>query len=341
MTSLIEDNLFFLSTLIIINSIVFIYIDKISKILGIFDFPDNVRKYHSMPTPLIGGLIIFINFCLSALYIFFFETSLVYEYFNSLSNFYFFIFFSSIIFFIGIFDDKYEVPAIFKLFLVAIVVILTIYSNENFRIIDIRLSFFSNYLNLDQFALAFTLVCYLLFMNALNMFDGVNLQSGTYLLFLSIFLISFSIMTLFSLTLLISIIFFVILNFKGKIFMGDSGTLFISFIFSCFIISEYNYNNLINADRIFLLMAIPGFDLIRLFILRISNGQSPFSADRNHLHHYLSAYHTNITSIIVINSMVIVPYILSIYLNNNFIPIILSLILYILCIKKYSKKRNV
>ena len=177
-------------------------------------------------------------------------------------------------------------------------------------------------------------------MNALNMFDGVNLQSGTYLLFLIIFLISFSIMTLLSLTLLISIIFFVILNFKGKIFMGDSGTLFISFIFSCFIISEYNYNNLITADRIFLLMAIPGFDLIRLFILRISSGQSPFSADRNHLHHYLSIYHTNTTSIILINSMIIIPFILSIYLNNNFIPIILSLILYILCIKKYNKKKD-
>ena len=49
----------------------------------------------------------------------------------------------------------------------------------------------------------------------------------------------------------------------------------------------YNQNFNIDSDHIFLIMIIPGIDLIRLFLTRVSKGYSPFKPDRNHLHHIL------------------------------------------------------
>ena len=63
----------------------------------------------------------------------------------------------------------------------------------------------------------------------------------------------------------------------------------ISFLISIFIINFYN-NSLIKADQIFLLMMIPGIDMLRLFIMRIGKKKNPFSGDQNHFHHRLLIY---------------------------------------------------
>ena len=62
--------------------------------------------------------------------------------------------------------------------------------------------------------------------------------------------------------------------------------LHISFLISLFIINYYN-NGYIKSDQIFLLMMIPGIDMLRLFIIRITKKKNPFSADSKHFHHRL------------------------------------------------------
>ena len=88
---------------------------------------------------------------------------------------------------------------------------------------------------------------------------------------------------------IISLLFFLILNFKGKVFLGESGILILAFIIGyIFIKSSNNQNNLFFADEIFMIMALPGIDMFRLFIIRIYNGKNPFSPDMNHIHHLIS-----------------------------------------------------
>ena len=41
------------------------------------------------------------------------------------------------------------------------------------------------------------------------------------------------------------------------------------------------------ADEIFVIMFLPGVDMFRLFLTRVTNGKNPFEADSNHLHHLL------------------------------------------------------
>ena len=68
--------------------------------------------------------------------------------------------------------------------------------------------------------------------------------------------------------------------------MGDSGTLFLGSIISLIVVVNYTKFNLLEVDEIFLLMFLPGVDMLRLFIQRVISKRNPFLGDREHLHHY-------------------------------------------------------
>ena len=75
--------------------------------------------------------------------------------------------------------------------------------------------------------------------------------------------------------------------------MGDSGTFAISILIGLIIIDTYNqssisyFNISLKVEQIFMILMLPGIDMFRVFLLRISLGKNPFLPDNNHLHHYL------------------------------------------------------
>ena len=77
-------------------------------------------------------------------------------------------------------------------------------------------------------------------------------------------------------------------------------------------------------------MLIPGFDLIRLFLIRIFNKKNPLNSDRNHLHHILIARYSLEKTILIILSLISFPIILD-YLNINIIYSIPLTFLFIHC----------
>ena len=85
--------------------------------------------------------------------------------------------------------------------------------------------------------------------------------------------------------------------------MSDSGSLILGFLISYISIKAYNQNFIINADEIFLIMSIPGYELLRLFIKRISIGRNPFTADSNHIHHYLIKKFSHIKTFIIMQTL--------------------------------------
>ena len=99
------------------------------------------------------------------------------------------------------------------------------------------------------------------------MFDGINLQSSCYSLIIFTCILIFYSNSLLIKILIISLIAFSYLNIKNKSFLGDSGSLLLSFMISYFFIKLYNYNYIEFADDVVLFMLIPGLDLIRLFII--------------------------------------------------------------------------
>ena len=75
--------------------------------------------------------------------------------------------------------------------------------------------------------------------------------------------------------LIISLIFILILNFNNKTYLGDSGSLFLGFLIAFIFIKSYNLGNKFYADEIFLIMSIPGYELLRLSIERIIKKDYP------------------------------------------------------------------
>jgi len=93
-----------------------------------------------------------------------------------------------------------------------------------------------------------------------------------------------------------SLVAFLIYNFSpAKIFMGDTGSLMIGLLNSIFAIKFIAVASnpaatvpLLSAPAIaFAILIVPLFDTLRVFSLRILNRRSPFSPDRNHIHHFL------------------------------------------------------
>ena len=172
------------------------------------------------------------------------------------------------------------------------------------------------------------------------MFDGINLQSGSYCLIVFIFLLFFSNFNLLLLSMIIALITFLYLNYKSKLFLGDNGTYLLGFLISCLIIYEaksgYYYE--LSADKIFLVMLLPGLDLIRLTLLRASKKKHPFSPDRNHIHHLLLnnvGYKKTIIYLITYKALLTIAILI---LGDHLLYVIIFFILlYIATIIKYEK----
>ncbi len=129
------------------------------------------------------------------------------------------------------------------------------------------------------------------------------------------------------------------LNFQGKIFLGNNGVMLISFLLSIFFIKTYNQFHFFLADEIFLLMLIPGLDMIRLFIQRLINKKNPFSSDMEHIHHYaIKIFPTYIVNIFTI-SLAVVSYLIG-YFTNYIFGIFIGFILYTISIIYFKHFQN-
>ena len=134
-----------------------------------------------------------------------------------------FILVSTLVFLLGFFDDKYNIRAVKKIFILLIIILIFLFTNDDLIIKEVKFSFYNGTLQLNKFSIPFTIFCFLVFMNAFNMFDGINLQSTLYSLIILISLIFYFQDLYFLKILMISLIFFLYLNSKNYSFLGDSG----------------------------------------------------------------------------------------------------------------------
>jgi len=324
------------SFLLIINFSFFIFFENISRAIGLYDSPDSVRKFHNGKVANIGGFLFFINLSAIVLHLNFFdEVSL--KPFSDTSQLNLFYFFSLIFFIIGYCDDKLNINSNVKLILFVIVIFFIPIFFPNWLIKSLNFSFYENSFNISKISYFFTILAFLLFINAFNMFDGINLQSVSYsILILIIFFIKSS-FNLFYLCLVIPLLIFFYLNYKNKCFLGDNGTLLISFIFSFLFIHFHNNEKSLFADEIFLIMLIPGLDMLRLFISRFIKRLNPFHPDRNHIHHLLVKKFGSKLSLAILFALIFLPIIIVQFYNLTLFLIIVKFFSYFYLINNLTK----
>jgi len=300
---MIEFSFLFLINLFII----FFFFSPIANVLNCYDHPNNLRKIHKKKIAKVGGFYIIVN-----IIIFYAISS--YSMIILKEDFFFII--GCILFFLlGYFDDKHDFNAYLKFFFQIIFLFLLVMFNKNFSIHNFYIAFVDKKILLGQFYIFFTILCCLLFINAFNMLDGINLSAGIYSLLLFVFLYLHQNNIIF-IVLMSSIIFFLIKNYQNKLFLGNNGSYLLGFILSFFFIN-LNSTKVISVEEIFLAMIIPGFDMLRLYVQRIYNKKNPFKADLNHLHHLLLkkfSYNKAINYLLLILSL---PIFLNFFVNSS------------------------
>ena len=326
---------------LVLNIPIFFFYKKLSKFINIFDYPSK-RKIHSKPTPIMGGIIIYINIFFFFSYIISFDSSLqsILLIENIKGALSFFIT-SSLIFFLGLYDDKFDTSPNMRLILLSIFIFNFLYFNPVFLIDELKFSFLSESISLNKVSFLFTFCCILVFVISMNMFDGTNLQSVSFYLFLIIYLINKSLVfNLFLFFIFIPILLFAIKNFQGKAFLGDGGSYLISFIFSLIVIKNHYFQN-IESDEIALVLLLPILDTIRLYFARILDNKNPFLPDKNHFHHIILNKFKENFSIFIITFSFVLPLILLKIFNNSFISILTFLLFYFFIILKFNKNKVV
>ena len=177
--------------IILFNFFFLFFHDFIAKKISLYDHPDNKRKIHINKVPLTGGFLFLLNIII---YLFFYfvikDTSLnLFFGFKDLVPTLVFVLSIILLFIIGYIDDKIKLSVKFRLIFFIIIVLINLIINPELNIFQIRLSFL-NLFFIGNYSYFWTLLCFLLFINAFNFFDGINLQSAIYSLFIfSIFLI--------------------------------------------------------------------------------------------------------------------------------------------------------
>jgi UDP-GlcNAc:undecaprenyl-phosphate GlcNAc-1-phosphate transferase len=325
---------------ILINIPFFFYHQKIAQIFNLLDKADHLRKLHSKSVPLTGGLIIFYNYIIFFVINFFYNLNISDSALVSGKREFFTLFIVPIFFyFFGYLDDKYNISANTKLVITSILLLFAMYLDDKFIIDKIYFSFLEFPVALFSLSFFATLLCSLLFINALNMFDGIDLQVGTYSIVILIIFISKSLFVNLSIVLILSILLFLYYNKNKKSFLGNSGVLFLGYLISYFFIKTSNViPKSFMADEIFTIMLLPGLDLIRLFIYRICKGRHPFKADRNHLHHLLLVIFSEKKTYIILQ-MAIIFSIIGYYLFSfKIYYIIFVIFLYFFTIHSLVKK---
>jgi UDP-GlcNAc:undecaprenyl-phosphate GlcNAc-1-phosphate transferase len=317
---------FYIILLLILNLTILFSHNKLSSLVGLYDYPDNIRKIHKFKTSLIGGFWILINLFIYCLfdYLNFFGSN----FFDDKYEIVVFLTFSLIFFVIGYLDDKYNLSANIKLLIYISLLFILVSFNSDLVVHDLNFKFNNWKINLLSFEIFFTVLCFLLFINALNMLDGINGQVATYIIFISIIFFLLKINLIFFLTLVVVLLFFLYLNFKNKIFLGDNGSILLGFIISYFFVKSYNMGFNLHVDEIFLIMMVPGYELFRLALSRLIKKKHPFKADNQHIHHLMIVKIGYLRSYLLIQILLVLPYMFYLLIQNSLLSFLFSTILY-------------
>jgi UDP-GlcNAc:undecaprenyl-phosphate/decaprenyl-phosphate GlcNAc-1-phosphate transferase len=263
---------------------------KIAEEKKLFDIPDG-RKLHKTPIASLGGVGIFLGFFLAALLSISHKINPEFQYFFAAAL---------VVFILGLKDDIIVLSATKKFIGQLTAAAILIHLGE------IRITSMHGLFGLEELPPMFSLILsyftIILIINAFNLIDGVDGLAGMLgLLTTSVFgtyffAVGMPAYALLSFAMGGSLFAFLIFNYNpAKIFMGDCGSLLLGLTNAILAIKFITVADspsvslpLESAVAIGIsVLIVPLLDTIRVFSIRILSGRSPFSPDRNHIHHLL------------------------------------------------------
>lgn len=277
-----------------ISLVLTLIVRKIALKLNVVDAPDNDRKKHQGIIPLLGGIAVFLAFWVVVFYVLNY-TGVARKHLSDASLLGMFLG-SAILVVIGALDDKFNLPPIVRLGATVVAAFCVIAGGSELTSIT---NPFGGYIPLDAWFIGDVLVLAgaLIFFWIMGMTYTVKILDGldglaTGVVMIGALMIHFLTASgkfyqadVAALSIILAGVCagFLILNFHpAKIFLGESGGLFLGFILGSLAIVAGG-----KIATALLVMAVPVLDLVRVIYLRVKNKQSIFSGDRRHLHFVL------------------------------------------------------
>lgn len=248
--------------------------------IGAIDVPLDGRRIHKKPIPRIGGLAIYVSFCITTLLFCDISNELITIWIGG-----------ACLVIIGILDDIFRIPAWIKLL---VQFAAAIFAVVNGCVID-HINLGGTYVSLGFFSIPLSVLWIVGLTNAINFIDGLDglacgISSISSLSLLVVVLLNGDYVS----ALICGILFGSCIGFlpfnsnPARIFMGDTGALFLGYTFS--ILSVHGIFKL-HAVLAFIvplmIFALPLFDTLFAIFRRMMAKKSPFSPDRGHIHHRL------------------------------------------------------
>jgi len=248
--------------------------------------PLNSRTIHDNLTPKMGGVAIYIGFS---------GALLVYASLNSMKEFFpALLFGGAVSTLVGALDDIYDINCYLKLLGQSIAAIIAVQFGFTLDVIALP---FEVTVQLGNWSSLFSVFWIVLIMNAVNLIDGLDGLAAGFSIITSFFVLIVSLMfgnT--TIAFIASALAFASLGFlkdnffPAKIFMGDTGSLFIGFVLACITMKSLSFSGQgTNWLVVLTVFALPLTDTLLAITRRLSERKHPFSADKKHIHHLLLA----------------------------------------------------
>lgn len=286
-------NLLHLVTAFSLTCLCLLALKSVAHKAGLVDIPGG-RKTHRMPTPLVGGIGIFLGTVFVCLFV-----PSVLNYYGTL------LAVSAVVLVVGLIDDARDLRVSVRIFMhcLAAWLVLTQTGSALTSLGDILMM---GPIQLGVLAVPVTIVAVVGVINAVNMTDGVDGLSGGLLVIALAWLgvaamVGGHVPLMQICTLLCcALVAFLLLNFRAPwkqcalIYMGDAGSTLLGFMLAWLLIDASQGSSAVIAPvHALWFLAIPLMDTIYLMVKRPLQGRSPFSAGRDHLHHRLLAHGFN------------------------------------------------
>ncbi len=285
---------------LVATALMIVVLRPIAATIGLVDVP-NERKSHSAPTPLVGGLAVFVGLVI---------TCLVAGGGGADPRLMSFLGAGLLLVAVGVVDDFFELTPSVR-FVTQIVAALLMVYGAGVVLSDLGgMTPSGRTLQLGWLAVPFTIFATLGVINALNMCDGLDGLSGSLSL---VSLIGLMLAALIwgdaSATGVLPVLGACVAGFllfnlrlpgraRASVFLGDAGSMFLGFALTWYAISlSQGENRAITPSSALWFLMLPIFDAVAMMLRRILRGRSPFAADREHLHHVflLAGYSVNQT----------------------------------------------
>ena len=295
MTTLELNIIFSFFTALLITYVAIPKVIFFSEKLRLFDSAGK-RASHEGSTPVFGGIAIFSGIIFSLLF------------WAEIENIQFILVSLLIVFFVGVIDDLLTLSPIKKLIGQIISILIIIYLPDASIELDLQIDNMHGVLGVhelpDWISTLFTVFVVIVITNGFNLIDGVDGLAGgigviaSFVFGIIALLMEQGDMAIIAFSLMGALVGFLKYNFHpARIFMGDTGSLVVGMTLSVLAINLIRHGLVIPEITLhfpnkgpllaIVILAIPLFDSLRVFVARVIKGKHPFRPGREHIHHAL------------------------------------------------------